>query len=358
MKICVYAIALNESKHVERFCKSASGADYIVIADTGSEDDTVAIAEGCGAIVHTISVKPFRFDVARNASLALVPADVDVCVSLDLDEVLEPGWREEIERMWTLGVTRLRHRFDFTQGHIYEAMRIHARHGYIWKFPCHEFQVPDPRIVELLVTSPMVMISHKPDKEKSRGQYMDMLEMALRENPDCTRSQFYYARELFYYSRWADAIPEFDKYLSKPDATWNAERCYALRITGECYDSIADHKNAEIRFMRACAEYPTTRDPWLSLARHYHHRKMWSECFGAISRLFQIEERNYDYVALPNSWSHEPHDLAALSAWNMGLRSEAIYHGRKAVELSTDDPRLVENLKWYLGEKSILEAAE
>ncbi len=353
MKIAVYAIAKNEAKHVERFCKSAEEADYIVIADTGSEDDTVALAKECGASVYSISIVPWRFDAARNAALALVPSDVDVCVSLDLDEVLEPGWRQEIERLWTDGVTRMRHRFDFTQGHIYEAMRIHARNGYVWKFPCHEFQVPDPRITELIVTSPMILMSHKPDKEKSRGQYLDMLEMALRENSDCTRSRFYYARELFYYSRWADAIPEFDKYLAKPDATWKAERCYAIRITGECYEAQGDHVNAETRFLRACAEYPTVRDPWLSLARFYYNQSNWPECYAAVKRLFRIEERNYEYVALPNCWTHEPHDLAALAAWHMGLTQEAIYHGHKAVALAPDDVRLADNLKWYLGEKHI-----
>ena len=90
MKIAVYAIAKNEEKHVKRFCESAKDADLIVIADTGSEDRTVEIAKECGAVVHEITISPWRFDKARDAALALVPKDVDVCVSLDLDELLEP----------------------------------------------------------------------------------------------------------------------------------------------------------------------------------------------------------------------------------------------------------------------------
>jgi len=37
-------------------------------------------------------VHPWRFDVARNAALALVPDNV--CISPDLDDVLPEGWRE------------------------------------------------------------------------------------------------------------------------------------------------------------------------------------------------------------------------------------------------------------------------
>ena len=357
LKICVYAIAKNEAQHVKRFCDSATGADYIVIADTGSEDDTVQIARDCGANVYSITVTPWRFDTARNAALALVPADVDVCVSLDLDEVLEPGWREEIERVWTDGVTKMRHRFDFTQGHIYNAERIHARHGYYWKYPCHEFQVPDTRIVEQYANSDMIIMSHLPDKGKSRGQYMDMLEMAIKEDPNCTRSIFYYARELYYYSRWSEAIPQFEKYLKQPNATWNAERCYSLRIIGECYDNMGDKRNAEVYYLKACSEYPEVRDPWLSLARYYYRQTNWSECHGAINRLFRIPNRNYEYVALPESWSYEPHDLAALAAWNLGLKDQAIEHGTIALGKSPDDERLATNLEWYLGARR-LEAAE
>jgi hypothetical protein len=40
LKIAVYTIALNESAHVERWANSAADADYRIVADTGSTDDT------------------------------------------------------------------------------------------------------------------------------------------------------------------------------------------------------------------------------------------------------------------------------------------------------------------------------
>lgn len=116
MKIAVYAISKNEEMFVERFCKSAADADMILIADTGSTDDTVKLAKKHGATVQDICISPWRFDKARDAALALIPRDYDVCISLDLDEVLEPGWREEIERVWKADTTRLRYKFDWGSG--------------------------------------------------------------------------------------------------------------------------------------------------------------------------------------------------------------------------------------------------
>src|SRR6266849_9969166 len=41
VKIAVYTIALNEAAHAERWANSAAEADYRIVADTGSTDDTV-----------------------------------------------------------------------------------------------------------------------------------------------------------------------------------------------------------------------------------------------------------------------------------------------------------------------------
>jgi glycosyltransferase involved in cell wall biosynthesis len=126
MKIAVYAIAKNESQFVERFCEAAKDADLIFVADTGSTDDTVDKLLSMGATVQIIHISPWRFDDARNTALALLPDDIDVCMSLDLDEVLQPGWREEIERVWTPGTNRLRYGFDWGCGIVFQYEKCRA----------------------------------------------------------------------------------------------------------------------------------------------------------------------------------------------------------------------------------------
>ena len=102
-RIAVYAIARNEEHHVERWAASARDADTTVLVDTGSSDRTVQRARKLGVVVHEARIVPYRYDVARNRALALVPDDIDFCVSLDLDEVLAPGWRTCLENAWRQG---------------------------------------------------------------------------------------------------------------------------------------------------------------------------------------------------------------------------------------------------------------
>lgn len=93
-KVCVYAISKDEEQFVERWMDAVSEADLVVVLDTGSTDETVGKLRKRGAIVYEDKIEPWRFDVARNKALDYVPIDVDICVSNDLDEVFEKGWRK------------------------------------------------------------------------------------------------------------------------------------------------------------------------------------------------------------------------------------------------------------------------
>lgn len=350
MKICVYAIAKNEELFVERFCTAAAPADYIVIADTGSTDRTVALCQAHGATVATINIKPWRFDDARNAALALLPEDIDVCVSLDLDEVLQPGWRDEIERVWDPGTTRLRYGFDWGAGIVFKYEKIHARHGYRWHHPCHEYPVPD-RIEEVWANTDMLMVIHQPDSSKSRGQYLDLLKISVDEDPHCPRNAFYYARELSFHRQWHDALAQCQRYLDLPRATWPNERCYAMRVMGRCYQELGDYTQALVWLRRAANEAPGTREPWCELALACYRTQRWAESFGAALTCLEITNRELVYTVDPAVWGSQPHDLAAIAAWHLGLFDVALTHAQQALALDPEEFRLRENVK-FMSEKA------
>ena len=80
-KICVYTICKNEEQFVERWVNSAKDADLLIVGDTGSTDKSIDKLEELGVIVHKINVNPWRFDVARNKILELLPKDVDIVIT-------------------------------------------------------------------------------------------------------------------------------------------------------------------------------------------------------------------------------------------------------------------------------------
>lgn len=340
MKIAVYTIAKNEEQFVERWAESCKEADYRIILDTGSDDRTVELAEKAGVIVGTKIIDPWRFDYARNAALEVVPEDADYCIALDMDEILIPGWREEMEK-----ATATRPRYEYTwswnpdgsPGLVYGGDKIHARHGYFWKHPVHEvLSFKEYETQEWL----QLKIHHHPDHTKSRGQYFPLLELAVSEDPEDDRNAHYLAREYFFHNMWDKAVPEFKRHLSLPRAVWRPERAASMRYLAKC-----DHPNEqESWLLRAAAESPDRREAWVELAQLYYERNDWPSCYGVAKRALAIQEKPLEYICDANAWGSVPHDMAAISSFRLGLYEESVGHAKAALEFEPENERLQKNL--------------
>ena len=98
MTLSVTIITRNEQASLRRCLQSVAWADEIVVLDSGSSDDTLAIARECGAKVHTTADWP-GFGVQKNLALDL--ATGEWALSLDADEWVTPELRVEIELAMT-----------------------------------------------------------------------------------------------------------------------------------------------------------------------------------------------------------------------------------------------------------------
>ena len=72
-KLCVYAICKNEIKQIAQWLERVKEADVIVVLDTGSTDGTWELLQQKDIICAQKIINPFRFDVARNEALKLIP---------------------------------------------------------------------------------------------------------------------------------------------------------------------------------------------------------------------------------------------------------------------------------------------
>ena len=87
MSLSVIVITLNEASNLRACLESVPFADEVVVLDSGSTDETVAIATSCGARVSRSPDWP-GFGPQKNRALAL--ATGDWVLSLDADERVTP----------------------------------------------------------------------------------------------------------------------------------------------------------------------------------------------------------------------------------------------------------------------------
>lgn len=330
-----------------------SEADSIYVLDTGSEDDTVEKLRSLGAHVVTEIIDPWRFDVARNRALALVPQDADLCVCTDLDEVFHPGWRAALEQAFSPGIQQFRYRYtwnflaDGREGCVFWPEKIHARHGFRWVNPVHE-------VLEYYGSAPYrcavadgIQLDHHADTSKSRGQYLSLLELAVEENPENDRNMHYLGREYMFRRMWPECEKTLLRHLAMPTALWPEERSASMRFLARAVLHQGRVKEAEQWLLRAIAEAPLLREPWLDASSLAATQKHWAGSLHFAERALEITQRGQSYINEAESWGARPYDLAAVAAYWLGDREKALKYGQAALALEPDNARLRSNMVYY-----------
>lgn len=360
MKIAVYTIAKNEEQFVERFYESCKNADLVMIADTGSTDSTIEKAKSLGIEVHSITVNPWRFDVARNMALDLLPEDVDICVSLDLDEVLTEGWREKLEEAWEPETGRASYLWE--DGNNFSAsQKIHARHGYKWHYPCHEMPIATAGWeTEKVVHIQGSYIKHLPDRDKNRSGYFDLCELGVKEAPDDFWASVVYLQALLATRDWQKILLEAQRALlldhKKSGIDADATRSYVLRLAGKACVGLGKNDEALDYLRKAVEQCPGRREVWIDVAKMCFNLQKWEDCYEAALQATLRVHNQYRFPYEPSAWGPIAYDLAAVSCYKLGRYRAAVHMGKLALDRSPDDERLKKNVEGY--EETLNEAIQ
>lgn len=338
MKVAAYSVALNEAENVRGWAEACAGADLLVIVDTGSTDGTVEFARELGITVHQIAVRPWRFDMARNAALALLPADIDVCLSVDLDERPDLDLFDKVRAAWTPETRRGWITMD--TGFRWQANRLHARFGYHWVSPCHEVTIPyhgEPEndvVIDAVITHKQLL--------KDRAGYLPLLQMAVREDPQNARMWTYLTREFYYraqmFPHFRPSVVEAARQTLERQG-WAPERAAVCRWAALASDDPLPWLRRGVR------ECPGEPEPHLALARYYYEARDWPNLAEVTARAVDLPESAH-YLNEPDAkWLL--FDFDALANYHLGNHQRAISSGRRALELNPTDERLISNLGFY-----------
>jgi glycosyltransferase involved in cell wall biosynthesis len=350
LKVAIYTIALNEAANVDRWADSVRDADYRIVVDTGSTDDTVERLMKAGVTVHRIAIRPWRFDTARNAAMALIPADVDICVTMDMDRFFEAGWRAKLEEVWTAETSALFCKViyrasidDPTPLRSWSAKNFHHRWGYRFNRPVHEALVYSGDREVTATCDQIVMYEVQDLSKETRNLYLPLMELAHQEDPDDAQICFWLGREYMWATQHERGCNLLERYLKLPTSTWRDERSEAMRYLARM--------QPELRTTwldRARVEAPYRREIWLGLAEELHSKSDWLNLFWACSNGIEKTHPSGSYLDEASSWGFRLFDLGAIAAWRLNAMDLAVTWGRRALELQPGDKRLSDNLAFFI----------
>lgn len=347
LKIAVYTICKNEAAHVERWALSNQEADLRIVCDTGSTDDTVKLLESHGVTVYPITVSPWRFDVARNTALNLVPIDVDICIWQDLDEALLPGWRTELEKNWNSETTIANHRYRHNGNAWQWHSKIHARQGCWWTGAVHEtLKWNKP---EQAIWLPEFYLDERQDTAKSRRNYIDLLHKKIFEGDNDWRTYYFLSNEQATAGLKEEGvrsrIVSYEKCNDGP-----AVKSYIARNIAVNYQNLED-TDAARRWFHIAVSDSDEREAWFKFCEFSYNYKDWEQCYLAAKRCMEVKVRRDGFTYDPAAWGYLVFDYAAIAAHRLGLKKQAIMYGEQALSMNPEDSRLASNLKFYREEQ-------
>lgn len=356
-KICVYAICKNEEKFVDKWLDNMSEADYIVVLDTGSTDKTFEKLKNDPRVTKVAqkiySKEEWRFDVARNDSLELVPEDANILLCTDLDEQFEPGWGDVIRNNWTEATTRGHYRYAWSHNAINEPTdifiydKLHDK-SYRWVYPVHEILAKEENTGSEVVVdlADKVFLHHYQDLSKDRKSYFDLLELSVKEHPDDSHCRMLLAREYLIQNKLESALDTYLDTLHMPDIDNPEKRLVLLECLGRCGDIFILQKNydeAKWYYQEWIKEDYTYREPYYNLAEIANEEKMYTLAEAYVKAADTYCTRKNNWVERADSWVSQRSDILGVTYFFLGKYKEALENITETLKHRPDDPRLLKN---------------
>jgi hypothetical protein len=221
-RIALVMIARNEARCIGRALGSALAlVDEMIVVDTGSADDTAAIARALGAQVHS-----FRwtddFAAARNAALAFSTADWNLV--LDADEWIDPAADHTVlaalrARAPFIGLLPVASEFDL-QGRVELATSWIPR--LLPRGVRYEGRIHEQPVSTLARERVALRLLHDGYREQElalkKGRNRRLLEQALAEAPRQPYLLYQLGKDFEVYDDYPDAVQHYAQALALVDA--------------------------------------------------------------------------------------------------------------------------------------------
>ena len=316
-KVAIYGICKNEETQVDGWINSMLEADFICVLDTGSTDKTYQKLKAYQQlypekiILAQEEIRPWRFDVARNESMKLIPKEADFCLCTDLDERLQKGWGKVFKAAWELSENKTRlfykyawsHNSDGSPARVFWYDKCHDNSGnWVWRFPVHEtltYIGPDPeKAGKGKAVDDNIWLHHYPLIKEDRSSYLPLLEQRAKEDPKDYYGLVYLAHEYYYQHQLEKCINFIDTVVLPNVSEQDLYMCKTdlYMFKGKCYFDLKQYDKAITSFKQGIDESPIFRDNYLCLAQVYLGLQRYQDAIDIVHKGLLESRRLYSWL--------------------------------------------------------------
>ncbi|MFA9465271.1 MAG: glycosyltransferase [Velocimicrobium sp.] len=353
--ISLCMIVKNEEGILERCLDTVNQlVDEIIIVDTGSMDQTKAIARK-----FTDKIYDFLwiddFSAARN--YAFEKATMDYILWLDADDLILVDdiikfkkLKREITGDTDVVMMRYNTGFD-EQGRTvfsYYRERLSKRNrNFKWQEPVHEYLQFGGKIVNA-----DVCITHSKKKEMINSRNLKIYEKLLAKGEKLSpRGTYYYARELKDNGRFQEAAKIFNQFL-ETGFGWAEDNITACSELAKCYQLLNSPQKA-LESMLHSFYYDTPRaELCCQIGYHFKAQGIYRQAAFWFELALEVEKPINSWgFHQEDYWSYIPSIECAVCYDKLGNYEKAEHYNDRAARYKPDSPAVLYNKKYFESKK-------
>lgn len=355
MTISLCMIVKDEESVLSRCLSSVSGLfDEIILVDTGSSDQTPAIARRFTDKVFSF---PWQDDFSKARNFSFSCASGDYLFWLDADDVLPPPSRERFPALRTLlerehpDVLFLPYDTAFgadgTPSLTFRRERVLRRSEKAhWVGRVHECIAPFGKQLSF-----DLHIHHLGSRKERKDRNLRIYQKWAAEEPLSARDLFYYGRELYYHRLYPEAVARLEEALSSDG--WYVNQIEACKILSLCLEEQGRLPDAECALFRSFLYGEPRASACCELGRLFFAQKRFREAAfwyqSALSCRDHSEEGDFE---LPAARTLTPLLGLVCTFDALGDRECARAFHKRTEELFPDHPAVRHNHAYFAAQES------
>lgn len=353
--ISLCMIVRNEEGVLDRCLSSAQGiADEIIIVDTGSTDRTKEIAARYTDKIYDF---PWIDDFSAARNFGLEKAKMDYLLWLDADDVITPPnqaafarLKEELDPQTAVVMMQYQVAFDaagqpsFTY---YRERLLKNGMGFRFAGAIHEAISPRGKVLHSDIA-----IQHRKigpgDPDRNLRIFEKMIAAGKHLQP---REQFYYARELYYHQRYADAAAVFKRFLDEQQG-WLENNIDATKHLALCYYALGQEQQALDALLWSLRYDCPRAEVCCDIGKHFLERGRLKEAIFWYETASKCQRDDFSGAfVLPDCYGYIPYLQLCLCHYRLGDDEKASYYNELAGKIKPDDDAVRQNRAFFASRK-------
>ena len=349
MTLGLCMIVKNEEKVLKRCLDCVKNiCDEIIVVDTGSYDNTVRIAESCGAKVFHYAWN-FDFAAARNYSFSY--SSCDYILWLDADDIISPDNQQKLIRLKasldnSVDAYFLRYDAAFDEnGNVttffYRERILRRAAHFLWKGAVHETVCINSNSKKYDIA-----ITHLRSNNDRRGRNLFIFAHSFANGtmPD-ERQKYYFARELSDSGLYDTAASVFENFLLGNG--WIEDKIGACRALAFCYRQIGN-RSAQIASLFKSFDFaPPRPEICCDIGLFYVEEKNWEQAVFWFKLAINQPSPDYTFSS-PDCRTFIPCIWLCVCYDRLGNLQKAFEYNERAGSFKPNDKNYLHNKQYFL----------